>query len=264
MQQVKQQSIGFVPTMGALHAGHLSLIQMSKTKTDITICSIFINPIQFNKKEDLDNYPRTLDADIRKLAKENCDVLFLPNVSEMYPTNKLNTYNFGAIATVMEGAFRPGHFDGVANVIQRFFEIIKPTYAFFGEKDFQQLAVVKELTKQLNLSVKIVGCPIYREPGGLAMSSRNERLSPIERTQASIIYKTLQKIKNEYSAYTSQQAKEKFNSAMRQAGFVPEYIEFADGNTLQPIENWNETSNCFAFVAVNVGNVRLIDNLSIF
>ena len=264
LQQVKQQSIGFVPTMGALHAGHLSLIQMSKTKTDITICSIFINPIQFNKKEDLDNYPRTLDADIQKLEKENCDVLFLPNVSEMYPTNKLNTYNFGAIATVMEGAFRPGHFDGVANVIQRFFEIIKPTYAFFGEKDFQQLAVVKELTKQLNLSVKIVGCPIYREPGGLAMSSRNERLSPIERTQASIIYKTLQKIKNEYSAYTSQQAKEKFNSAMRQAGFVPEYIEFADGNTLQPIENWNETSNCFAFVAVNVGNVRLIDNLSIF
>ncbi len=262
--QNKHKTIGFVPTMGALHQGHLSLIHQSKNKTELTICSIFVNPIQFNKQEDLDNYPRTIDADTQKLEHVNCDVLFLPSVDEMYPTKTYNDFDFGDLATVMEGEHRPGHFNGVANVIQRFFEIIKPTYAFFGEKDFQQLAIVKDLTKQLGLQTEIIGCPILREESGLAMSSRNERLTAEERNRAAIIYSSLNQIKNSQKTSSIEQAKKMFKTAVEKEKMNLEYIEFADGTTLQPIKEWNETNYCVAFVAVNVGKVRLIDNLTIY
>lgn len=262
--QNKHKTIGFVPTMGALHQGHLSLINQSKEKAELTICSIFVNPIQFNKQEDLDNYPRTIELDIQKLESVACDVLFLPSVEEMYPTKQYKQFDFGTLATVMEGEHRPGHFNGVANVIERFFEIIKPTFAFFGEKDFQQLAIVKALTKQLGISTKIIGCPILREESGLAMSSRNERLTADERTRAALIYSSLIQIKNDYTKITIKQAKENFKTAVEREQMSLEYIEFADGNTLQPIKQWNETNYCVAFVAVNVGKVRLIDNLTIF
>ncbi|MCB0408642.1 MAG: pantoate--beta-alanine ligase [Flavobacteriales bacterium] len=265
LQNCKQQLIGFVPTMGALHEGHLSLIQASKSKTDITVCSIFVNPIQFNKKEDLDNYPRNKETDLQLLKNSHCDVVFIPSVEEMYPTQHFKEYDFGKIGEVMEGEHRPGHFNGVGNVIERFFEIIQPDFAFFGEKDFQQLAIVKELARQLKSKTQIIGCPIYREKNGLAMSSRNERLSIEERLNAKIIYDSLLNIKHEFKSYSVEEVKNHFKITVNQQHpFIVEYIEIADGNTLQSINNWNESDYCVAFTAVNVGNVRLIDNMTIF
>ncbi len=260
----KQKTIGFVPTMGALHQGHLSLIKASQKKTNHTICSIFVNPIQFNKQEDLDNYPRNVNADVMMLESVGCDVLFLPTVEEMYPSKMYKTFEFGDIATVMEGEHRPGHFNGVANVIERFFEIIHPTFSFFGEKDFQQLVIVKALTKQLNLDTQIIGCPILREKSGLAMSSRNERLTPEQKQQAAIIFKSLSVLKQQYKTTSIQALKNYFKQEMASQNFELEYLEFADGNTLKLINDFSETTYCVAFVAVHVTNVRLIDNLTIF
>jgi pantoate--beta-alanine ligase len=258
------KTIGFVPTMGALHQGHLSLIEASQQKADVTICSIFVNPIQFNKQEDLDNYPRNVDADVLKLESVNCDVLFLPSVEEMYPNKQYKNFEFGNLAEVMEGEHRPGHFNGVANVIERFFEIIHPNYAFFGEKDFQQLAIVKALTKQLELKTEIVGCLILREDSGLAMSSRNERLSVTQKKDAAIIFEALSFIKQNYLKYTIAEHKNYFSKTISAKKMELEYIEFADGNTLQPIQNFNETNYCVVFIAVHVGKVRLIDNVTIY
>ena len=185
------KTIGFVPTMGALHQGHLSLIKASQDQSDITICSIFVNPIQFNKKEDLEGYPRHTEEDLEMLKSVNCEVVFVPSIEEMYPSAHQKQFDFGKLGEVMEGEHRPGHFNGVAIVIERFFNIIHPQFAFFGEKDFQQLAIIKELAKQLNSSTKIMGCPIFREENGVAMSSRNERLSNEERAQAKVIFESL-------------------------------------------------------------------------
>lgn len=260
----KHKIIGFVPTMGALHQGHLSLIEASQQKTDVTICSIFVNPIQFNKKEDLDNYPRNVEADVLKLENVNCDVLFLPSVEEMYPGNNFKSFEFGSLAEVMEGEHRPGHFNGVANVIERFFDIIHPNYAFFGEKDFQQLAIVKALTKQLALKTEIVGCPILREDSGLAMSSRNERLTVEQKKDAAIIFEALRFIKKNHLKHNIAEHKSYFAKTILAKNMELEYIEFADGNTLQPVNNWNETNYCVVFIAVHVGKVRLIDNVTIY
>lgn len=260
----KHKSIGFVPTMGALHQGHLSLIQESQQKVKITICSIFVNPIQFNKQEDLDNYPRNVEADVLKLESVDCDVLFLPTVDEMYPNKLYKNFDFGSLAEVMEGEHRPGHFNGVANVIERFFDIIHPNYAFFGEKDFQQLAVVKALTKQLGLEIEIVGCPILREQSGLAMSSRNERLSTKQREAAAVIFEILSTIKKNYLSYSITEHKNYFSKKISEKNIELEYVEFADGNSLQPIQNFNDTNYCVIFIAVHLGNVRLIDNVTIF
>lgn len=264
LKENESNTLGFVPTMGALHQGHLSLITASKQQCDLTVCSIFVNPIQFNKQEDLDNYPRNVEADIQKLESINCDVLFLPSVEEMYPTKSYKSFQFGALAEVMEGEHRPGHFNGVANVIERFFDIIKPDFAFFGEKDFQQLAIVKELTKQLKLPVKVVGCSIMRDPSGLAMSSRNERLTHEQRKDAAIIFEALCFIKENYSKYSIDEHKLYFKQKIEAKNIVLEYIDFADGNTLQLIRKWTDTQYCVVFVAVHLGNVRLIDNLTIF
>ncbi|OIP01648.1 MAG: pantoate--beta-alanine ligase [Flavobacteriales bacterium CG_4_10_14_0_2_um_filter_32_8] len=260
----KPKSIGFVPTMGALHVGHISLINVSKKQNNITVCSIFVNPKQFNNPEDLIKYPRNIDADLEKLANANCDVVFVPSVEEMYPNKIEKEYNFGILSTVMEGEHRPGHFNGVAIVIERLFDIIKPNKAYFGEKDFQQLSVIKELVKQLKLPIKIIGCPIIREDNGLAMSSRNERLTKIEHNAASEINKALKYVSQNKNNYSVLELKKYFNNYLSKNKLLTtEYFEIADGNSLTPINHWNETEYLIAFTAVMVGGVRLIDNMTI-
>ena len=260
----KTKSVGFVPTMGALHQAHISLIDISKNENDLTICSIFVNPKQFNKKEDLVKYPRNIEADIQKLEEANCDVVFIPSVEEMYPQKVEKEFYFGVLSEVMEAEHRPGHFNGVAVVIERFFEILNPTHAYFGEKDFQQLAVVRALVEQINSPVKIVGCPIYREKSGLAMSSRNERLSEKEKEIASEISKTLTFVSEHKNTHSVAALKEYFFEKMAQNQlFQPEYFEIADEKTLKPIQNWGKVEKYIAFTAVNVSGVRLIDNMTI-
>lgn len=264
LQQLKDKSIGFVPTMGALHQGHISLIELSKQKSDITICSIFVNPIQFNKQNDFTNYPKTIETDLAQLKAANCDVVFCPTVDEMYPEKVDKNFDFGELATVMEGKHRLGHFNGVAIVIERFFEIINPDYAFFGEKDFQQLAIVKELTKQIGAKTQIIGAPIVREESGLAMSSRNLRLSNQEIVAAADINKELKFITVNKANFTPQELKANYKNKIDANPFlITEYIEIADGNTLKAISEWEESNYPVAFTAVNVGDVRLIDNMTI-
>lgn len=258
------KSVGFVATMGALHQAHSSLIEISKSQNEVTICSIFVNPKQFNKKEDLVNYPKNTELDIQKLKAVNCDVVFIPSVEEMYPQKIEKEFHFGLLSDVMEAKHRPGHFNGVAIVIERFFEILNPTHAYFGEKDYQQLAVIKALTKKINSSVKIIGCPIYREKSGLAMSSRNERLSEEEKETASEISRALSYVSKNQKKYSVSELKGYFlNEISKNKLFELEYFEIADENTLRLINNWSEAENYIAFTAVNVAGVRLIDNMTI-
>lgn len=261
----REQSIGFVPTMGALHNGHLSLIREAKNENGLVVCSIFVNPIQFNNPDDLRNYPRVLDKDIQKLKDVDCDVLFAPSEQEVFPEPVKETFDFGDLDKVMEGKFRPGHFNGVAVVVKRLFEIIKPTRAYFGLKDYQQLLIIHRMTKEINLPVEIVPCPIIREENGLAMSSRNERLSQSERKQAAIIYETLKmvKIRSGFSTiketlnYVDQQFKKNKN-------FRLEYFEIVDMYTLKPLQTWTESNTSIACIALWLGQVRLIDNMILF
>jgi len=259
------KTIGFVPTMGALHQGHLALIKQSKAENDITICSIFVNPIQFNKAEDLAKYPSQLEKDIELLETEGCDFLFNPSVDEMYPEPDQSEFSFGELESVMEGANRPGHFRGVAVVVKRLFEIIEPTKAYFGKKDYQQLLIVKSLVEQYNLSPEIIGCEIVREDSGLALSSRNQRLSFGQKRKAPGIYMNLKKAKDlkEYLApdVLKRWIEEKY---IGHDDFKLEYIEIADGNKLQPIEKWSDTDKPMAFIVVHMGDVRLIDNIELF
>jgi len=259
------KSIGFVPTMGALHQGHLSLIERSKKENDITVCSIFVNPIQFNQAEDLEKYPSQIEKDIELLESVDCDILFNPSVEEMYPQPDETEFDFGELELVMEGAHRPGHFRGVAVVVKKLFEIVKPTKAYFGKKDYQQLLIVKSLVEQYKLSPEIVGCDIVREESGLAMSSRNARLSFGQKRIAPQIYKNLMKAKElkEFlaPAILKRWIEEKY---IGHEDFRLEYIEIADGNNLQPIENWDDTNKPMAFIAVHMGAVRLIDNIELY
>jgi pantoate--beta-alanine ligase len=260
-------SIGFVPTMGALHDGHLNLIRRSKKENDLTVCSIFVNPIQFNNKEDLAKYPRTLERDSLLLEELGCDIVFVPEADEMYPESEPVDLNldFGMLDKVMEGKFRPGHFNGVAIVVKKLFDIVQPTRAYFGKKDFQQLAIIKYLVKTLNLPVEIVPCETVRDPDGLAMSSRNTRLSASDRNLAPGIYKVLQKVRMEAGNIS---VNELLTWAVRKIeehpGFRVEYLEIADNETLMPVENWDNLARDVAFVAVFVGDVRLIDNIELF
>ncbi len=258
------KSIGFVPTMGALHHGHLSLIQQSKAENDITVCSIFVNPIQFNNKKDLEKYPNQITNDIQMLTDEGCDFLFNPGVEEMYPVADNSEFNFGYLEQVMEAANRPGHFRGVAIVVKRLFEIIEPTKSYFGKKDFQQLLIVKSLVEQYDLSPEIVACDIVREDDGLAMSSRNKRLSFSQKRKAPAIYANLQKAKG-MKEYLSPKLlirwiEEKY---IGHEDFRLEYFEIADGETLRPIEEWSESNNPMGFIVVHMGSVRLIDNIEL-
>lgn len=257
------KSIGFVATMGALHRAHISLVDVSKKENELTIASIFVNPKQFNKKADLEKYPRNEAADIAKLEASNCDVVFIPSVEEMYPHKSEKEFYFGTLSEVMEAEHRPGHFNGVAIVIERLFEILNPTRAYFGEKDYQQLAVIKALGKQINSPVKIIGCPIFRETNGLAMSSRNERLTEAEKEQASEISKALTYVCSHKEHSITELKKYFFDKMKLHNNFEVEYFEIAEEATLQPITNWGNANKYIAFTAVNVSGVRLIDNMTI-
>jgi len=254
--------IGFVPTMGALHEGHLSLMRRAKKENDLLAVSIFVNPIQFNNMQDLEKYPRDLAKDRALLEQVGCDVLFAPDADEMYPEPETRVYDFGSLEQVMEGASRKGHFNGVAVVVYKLFEIIGPDRAYFGEKDFQQLAIIKELVRKYKLPVEIIPCPIVREADGLAMSSRNERLMEDERKIAPKISQILKEAKTKTEELNPAELKtwvtEQFE---KEPQFRLDYFEIADDTYLQPVENWNKSTGTMGFAAVFLGNVRLIDNI---
>jgi pantoate--beta-alanine ligase len=257
---------GFVPTMGALHAGHLSLITRSLAENDITVCSIFINPTQFNDREDFRLYPRTFEKDKQLLEQSGCHILFNPTVEEVYPEEKYRYIDFnpGTIAQVLEGRFRPGHFDGMAAVVKRLFEIVQPDNAYFGQKDYQQYLIVRKMTEYYDLPLHLVMCPIYREQNGLAMSSRNERLSPEERQKAGLIYRSLQEAASMLRSghYTPAQVKDRGISLLSSEGnFQIDYFDICSANDLRPIELWKPGERLIICTAVIVGKVRLIDNI---
>ena len=256
------KSIGFVPTMGALHQGHLSLVKQAK-KNDIAIVSIFVNPTQFDNPEDLGNYPKTLKKDIQLLESVNCDVLFIPSVEEIYAKNiNSEKFNFDGLEHQMEGEFRDGHFDGVGTIVKALFEIITPNKAYFGKKDFQQLQIVKKMVEKHKLPVKVKGCTIYRENDGLAMSSRNTRLTKKHREAAPFIYKILKKAKKKM---LKKSAKKVTKWVKKQFDKNPllelEYFTIADEDTLQTINSIKPNKKYRAFIAVFAGDIRLIDNL---
>lgn len=258
-------SVGFVPTMGALHAGHLSLVKAAQAQCDKVLVSIFVNPTQFNNPEDLAKYPRTAEADIALLEGVGCDAVFIPTVADVYPNGAISQhYALDPLDQTMEGAFRPGHFQGVATVVHRLFELTKPTKAFFGEKDFQQLAVIRHFTRELALGVEIVGCPNLREPSGLALSSRNMRLTHEQQKVAPEIYRTLQKGLDQRAEKTPAQVKVELAQALDALPFCKtEYVEIANESTLQPIDRFDVGTPARLFAAVYVGEIRLIDNLPV-
>jgi pantoate--beta-alanine ligase len=259
-------TIGFVPTMGALHAGHLALMERSLQENDFTVVSIFVNPTQFNNPEDLAKYPRTLEEDVRKITALNPEIIvYAPSVEDIYDGNPVSqSFDFDGLENQMEGKFRPGHFDGVGTIVKRLFEIVTPTKAYFGEKDFQQLQIVKKLVAKNELPVTIIGCPIYREANQLAMSSRNERLSSEERNQASIIYQTLALAKHTFQNENLENANALVEKAFEKHPlFNLEYFVIADEETLLPCEKKESNKNYRAFIAVFVNNIRLIDTISL-
>jgi len=259
----KKQTIGFVPTMGALHQGHLSLIKKAKSESDIVVCSIFVNPTQFNDASDLDKYPRTAANDINLLTSKDTDVLFMPPVEEVYPPGLDTTLelDFGDLANVMEGKFRPGHFDGMAQVVKRLLDIVQPNHLYMGQKDFQQLTIVRSMLTQLKMNVKLVMCPIIREKDGLAMSSRNVRLTPKHRKLAIKLSKTLKEAKKLIGKKTPTEIKSFAMEKLSISEFKPEYFDIVDGITLQDLDDFEGTEFAVACTAVWVGEVRLIDNL---
>jgi pantoate--beta-alanine ligase len=261
--KTNKKTIGFVPTMGALHQGHLSLIEKAKQKNDIVVVSIFVNPTQFNNIEDLEKYPKTIENDIQLLTSASCDILFSPSVAEIYPNNIASEkFNFEGLEHQMEGKFRDGHFDGVGTVVKALFEIITPKKAYFGQKDFQQLQIVKKLVEKHHLPVRVKGCPIYREEDGLAMSSRNARLPKEERSIAPFIYKTLQKIQQKFDTKKISEINEWLeNEFKKQPLLTLEYFTIADEKTLKSAESKEAGKKYRAFIAVFSGNVRLIDNI---
>jgi len=259
----ENKQVGFVPTMGALHKGHLSLLEESAKNNSISVVTIFVNPTQFNKPEDLEKYPKTLENDLALLKNAKCDIVFIPSVEEIYADSVLSkSYTFDGIEHQMEGKFRDGHFDGVATIVQAFFEIIKPNRAYFGEKDYQQLQVVKKLAEKENLSVAVIGCPIFRENDGLAMSSRNTRLSKDQRKASPLIYQILKKAstlintKEIADIYSIVKDEFKKNNLLEL-----EYFTIADEKNLQEVSTIQIGKKYRAFIAVNAGSVRLIDNI---
>ncbi len=260
------KSIGLVPTMGALHEGHLSLLSKSLRQNSVTVISIFVNPTQFNNAEDLEKYPRTLEADIAKIASVDPNiVIYHPAVDDIYNGNITSEhFDFDGLENQMEGKFRTGHFDGVGTIVKRLFEIVAPDNAYFGEKDFQQLQIVKKLAKKYTLPVNVIGCPIFRETNGLAMSSRNERLSADQRQQAAIIFQTLTAAKKQFGIKSVKEvAAEVSNVFSNLPGFELEYFEIADEETLEPIDHIAANKNYRAFIAVFLNNIRLIDTISL-
>lgn len=257
-----QKTIGFVPTMGALHAGHASLVERSVADNDVTVVSIFVNPTQFNDKNDLQNYPRNLDADCALLSDKGVDIVFAPEVEEMYPEPDNRVFSFSPLDEVMEGPFRPGHFNGVAQIVSKLFYAVQPDKAYFGEKDFQQLAIIREMVRQLQLNVAIIGCPIVREVDGLAMSSRNMLLTAEERERSLVISRTLFSSVEFAAEHTLAQTKAFVEDAINATdGFRLEYFQIVDGNTLQPVKEWGDSKYIVGCIALFCGKIRLIDNI---
>ena len=265
LKQIRESgsSIGFVPTMGALHQGHISLISISKKANTLTVCSIFVNPTQFNDAKDFNNYPSTIEKDIDALEQAGCDILFLPSVSEMYPHGTQNTltYSLGYLETVLEGKYRPGHFQGVCMVVHRLLEIITTNQLYLGQKDYQQCMVIKRLVEIENMKTSINICPTLREPGGLAMSSRNMRLGNVEKEQALKIIDTLTYIKNNIKPGALTEIKQAAVNNLTNAGFKVDYVEIADADNLEIIDTWDGKRKPVALAAAFLGEVRLIDNL---
>jgi pantoate--beta-alanine ligase len=260
------KTVGFVPTMGALHEGHLSLIQKSILENETTVMSIFVNPTQFNNLSDLQNYPRTLEADVEKLRQiSNAILVFAPSIEDIYQEKTIaQHFDFDGLELEMEGKHRPGHFDGVGTIVKRLFEIVQPTRAYFGEKDFQQLQIVKKMVEKNHLKVSVIGEPIFREPNGLAMSSRNERLSIVQREKAAFIYQILQEAKSQFGTKNAIEVTNWVeNEFKNNANFKLEYFEIADEITLKSMQYKEPNKQYRAFIAVFMNDVRLIDTISL-
>ena len=259
-----RSGIGFVPTMGALHAGHRSLVERARRECATVVVSVFVNPTQFNDKTDLKNYPRTPEADLRLLEEVGADYVFMPSVEEVHPEPDTRTFDFGMIDKVMEGATRPGHFNGVAQVVSRLFDLVKPAKAYFGEKDFQQIAVIREMVRQLRIPVEIIPCPIVRGEDGLALSSRNTLLDTDHRTAAPYIYKVL-KAAVEKSHQTTPDQLAAWVTAQVESNPLLKviYFQVVDAATMQQVRTWEESPAIQGCIAVQAGDIRLIDNIKL-
>ena len=259
----ENKTIGLVPTMGALHKGHVSLIETAKAENDITVVSIFVNPTQFDKQEDLTNYPRTLESDLELLKDVKCDVVYVPSPEDIYNNNVISEkFDFDGLEKEMEGKHRKGHFDGVGTIVKKLFEAVKPTNAYFGEKDFQQLQIIKKLAEKYHIPVKVIGCEIYREKDGLAMSSRNLRLTEQQRKEAPFIYKTLKKAKQLFAKKSINEVKKWVEKEFAQNQILTlEYFDIADINTLKSAKRKGKKTIYRGFIAVYADNIRLIDNI---
>lgn len=259
----ENKTMGLVPTMGALHKGHESLVKRCAKENDECVVSVFVNPTQFNDKNDLVTYPRTVEKDCELLEAAGCTAAFVPSEEEMYPESDTRVFDLGPVAAVMEGPRRPGHFNGVAQVVSKLFDIVKPDNAYFGEKDFQQIAVIRQMVKLLDLPVNIVACPIVREADGLALSSRNTRLTEEQRKKAPVIARTL---KESVTFAPRKSVGEVIDYVVSTLNAVPEmeveYYEIVDGYTMQPVQDWSETTYPVGCITVYCGNVRLIDNIA--
>ncbi|MEO7120893.1 MAG: pantoate--beta-alanine ligase [Ginsengibacter sp.] len=265
LQKIKKGNLttGFVPTMGALHEGHLSLISECKNKDNLTICSIFVNPVQFNNKEDFNKYPSTIEKDILLLEESGCDVLFMPSVDEMYPEGFgiAKHFELGDLEKILEGKFRPGHFNGVCLVVEKLLKIVQPGSLYLGQKDYQQCLVIKKLIELINIDTKVLICPIVREPNGLAMSSRNLRLSEDEKTLASFLHKSLEDIRNNILPGNFLKLKNTAIANLEKKGFKLDYLELADRSDLKIIKDYKKAQSCILLIAAYLKDVRLIDNL---
>ena len=261
-QREMGKKIGFAPTMGALHQGHLSLYKAAKKENDEVISSIFVNPTQFNNPDDFQKYPKTLEKDLELLEKAGVDAVYVPNVEEMYPDG-LNSkkYDFDGLENEMEGKYRPGHFDGVGTIVEELFRQVQPHNAYFGEKDYQQLAIIKKMVEKTKLPVKIHGVPTLREEDGLAMSSRNVRLTETQRKEATIIYETLTKVKEWFKVISLEEIKQRVTDIFRNSNFELEYFVIADKDTLKEANAIDEDKEYRAFIVAYAGEVRLIDNM---
>ena len=261
----ENKTIGFVPTMGALHEGHLQLVRRAVAENDVAVVSVFVNPTQFNDKNDLAKYPRTLEADAALLESVGCMAVFAPEANEFYTEEEMNStfqFDFAGLDEVMEGKFRPGHFNGVVQVVSKLFRLLKPTRSYFGEKDFQQLAIIRHMVRTMGFDVEIVGCPIVREESGLARSSRNMLLSEAERAVAANIHAVLKESTSFYSMTTVQELHDATIAAInRHEGLEVEYYDIVNGDTLQSIEKWEDADYVVGCITVYCGSVRLIDNI---
>lgn len=265
--KANNKAVGFVPTMGALHNGHLSLVERGLSENDVVVVSIFVNPTQFDNKEDLIKYPRTLDADVELLKTVSTDkiIVYAPAVNDIYGDDvKSQSFKFDGLENEMEGAFRDGHFDGVGTIVKRLFEIVTPNRAYFGEKDFQQLQIIKKLVELYHIPVKVIGCPIHRAKDGLAMSSRNTRLSEEHRNAAPFIYKTLKTAKTKFGTKSAKKVTEWVEKQFNKQPLLElEYFIIADTKTLKPVKRKSTKKTYRAFIAVYAGDIRLIDNIAL-